>query len=110
MDDIPNFYEGTEKLLEVWFEPLTSSNATNVKWLRTISRYCLFTCIRSCIINSTLKLWASHMHTHIILFDCITVYLLRSRWAEILELVQCEIVSVISGNEIDAYMLRYVHT
>ena len=39
MDDILEFYEGAEKLLEVWFEPLTSGDATNVKWLRTISRY-----------------------------------------------------------------------
>ena len=35
--------------------------------------------------------------------------MLRSKWANILELVQCEIVNVISGDEIDAYMLRYVH-
>ena len=39
MDDIPKFYEGAEKLLEVWFEPITSSDVTNTKWLRDISRY-----------------------------------------------------------------------
>ena len=32
--------------------------------------------------------------------------ILRSKWAEILKLMQCDIVSVISGSEIDAYMLR----
>ena len=37
---------------------------------------------------------------------CLHVCILRSKWAEILKLVQCEIVSVISGSEIDAYMLR----
>ena len=39
MDDTLEFYEGAEKLLVVWFEPLTSGDATNLKWLRTISRY-----------------------------------------------------------------------
>ena len=34
-----DFYEGTEKLLEVWFEPISSTDIANVKWLRTISRY-----------------------------------------------------------------------
>ena len=45
MDDSPNFYEGAEKLLEVWFEPITSSDVTDVKWLRTISRYVLCVCV-----------------------------------------------------------------
>ena len=39
MDDTLDFYEGAEKLLEMWFEPLNSSDVTDVKWLRTISRY-----------------------------------------------------------------------
>ena len=39
MDDTLDFYEGAEKLLEMWFEPLTSSDDLDVKWLRTISRY-----------------------------------------------------------------------
>ena len=47
-----------------------------------------------------------HAHNHYLYF---TVCMLRSKWANILELVQCEIVNVISGDEIDAYMLRYVH-
>ena len=47
-----------------------------------------------------------HAHNHYLYF---TNCMLRSKWANILELVQCEIVNVISGDEIDAYMLRYVH-
>ena len=51
MDDSPNFYEGAEKLLEVWFEPTTSVDVTDVKWLRTISRYkCIIDlCVRACV-------------------------------------------------------------
>ena len=47
MDDTPNFYEGAEKLLEVWFEPISSSDVTDVKWLRIISRYkcIMYVCI-----------------------------------------------------------------
>ena len=47
-----------------------------------------------------------HAHNRYLYF---TACMLRSKWANILELVQCEIVNVISGDEIDAYMLRYVH-
>jgi len=43
MDDTPNFYEGAEKLLEVWFEPSSPDKATDAQWLRVISRCaCLF--------------------------------------------------------------------
>ena len=45
MDDIPEFYEGAEKLLEVWFEPITSSDVTNTEWLRAISRYKIILCM-----------------------------------------------------------------
>jgi len=37
MDDTPDFYEGAEKLLEIWFEP-SSNNIADVKCLRVISR------------------------------------------------------------------------
>ena len=36
-DDTPDFYEGAEKLLEIWFEP-SSPNKADMKWLRVISR------------------------------------------------------------------------
>ena len=45
MDDSPNFYEGAEKLLEIWFEPITFGDVTDVKWLRTISRYYNYVCV-----------------------------------------------------------------
>ena len=38
MDDTPDFYEGAEKLLEVWFEPSSPDKTADIKWLRAISR------------------------------------------------------------------------
>ena len=56
MDDIPEFYEGAEKLLEVWFEPITSSDVTNAKWLRDISRYIIMLYMWTSTVLSTYAL------------------------------------------------------
>ncbi len=69
------FFEGPEKLLEVWFKPSSSSSQEDMaisgddelRGLRTID---------------------------------------RKDWEEMLALVRCTIVSSISNDEVDAYMLR----
>ncbi|XP_064608438.1 S-adenosylmethionine decarboxylase proenzyme-like [Liolophura sinensis] len=58
-----HFFEGTEKLLEVWFSSTSNEDTRN---LRTIE---------------------------------------RCHWEELLKLVQCEIISIVSDEDMDAYVL-----
>ena len=44
MDDTPDFYEGAEKLLEIWFEPSSPDKTGDMKWLRVIPRCSLLIC------------------------------------------------------------------
>jgi len=67
-NDLINFFEGSEKLLEIWFRPIESGSQSMGKkdGLRKIT---------------------------------------KDKWSELLTSVRCTIVSTVSNDEIDAYLL-----
>jgi len=81
----PGPFEGPEKLLEVWFAPspdaLPSSSSSNLKQGR-----------RSGHGNGTGYRGLRRVP--------------RAVWEEMLDIVKCKVLSVVEGDEIDAYLLR----
>lgn len=81
----PGPFEGPEKLLEVWFAPspeaLPSSSSSSLKPGR-----------RSDHGNGTEYRGLRRVP--------------REVWEEMLDIVKCKVLSVVEGDEIDAYLLR----
>ena len=87
-DFAPGPFEGPEKLLELWFAP---SLDTLPDIPESSSRAQLRT--RPCGIQST---WRGVRRVP------------REVWEEMLEIVKCKVLSVVEGEELDAYLLRWV--
>lgn len=81
-DSSPGNFEGPEKLLELWFAPdeqqVTGSHIENLGGRKGKAKW---TGLRS---------------------------VERSVWDSMLDEVQCKVLSVIEGEDVDAYLLRYV--
>lgn len=81
-DSSPGNFEGPEKLLELWFAPdeqqVTGSHIENRGGRKGKAKW---TGLRS---------------------------IERSVWDSMLDEVQCKVLSVIEGEDVDAYLLRYV--
>ena len=99
VDDV-GFFEGPEKLLEVWFnlgvaqlhvadtDEKMHNGVNNASGLRIIPKYVCY--ILNC--RGSLSVY---------------VFLLyRSKWKDILNLVHCEIITSCHGEGLDAYLLR----
>ena len=78
------FYEGAEKLLELWFHLPDGSSPMGI---RTIPQYVAF-----------FKFFFACVY--------ITAFLRRASWRKLLKLVKCEVLSVITNDTTDAYLLR----
>lgn len=80
----PGPFEGPEKLLEVWFAPspeaLPSSSSSSLKPGRRSDH------------NGTQYRGLRRVP--------------REVWEEMLDIVKCKVLSVVEGDEIDAYLLR----
>jgi hypothetical protein len=77
----PGPFEGPEKLLEVWFAPspeALSSSSSSSSGKRREGEY------------RGLRMVP------------------RAVWEEMLDIVKCKVLSVVEGDEVDAYLLRYV--
>ena len=87
----PGPFEGPEKLLEVWFAPspeaLPSSSSSNLKQGRRSA-----SASENDIQDGTQYRGLRRVP--------------REVWEEMLDIVKCKVLSVVEGDEIDAYLLR----
>lgn len=87
----PGPFEGPEKLLEVWFAPspdaLPSSSSSSLKTGRSSSNGDSSGDGRQGEYRGLRKVP-------------------RSVWEEMLDIVKCKVLSVVEGDEVDAYLLR----
>lgn len=86
-----HFFEGAEKLLEIWFTGYEEGSDGD---LRKIPRYVLRKCFKNVL---------SFSDSLIFLFDDFN----RQKLESLLKLVHCEVISFTSNEFIDAYVLRY---
>jgi len=90
-DSSPGPFEGPEKLLEIWFAPSSD----------------LLPDVPESSLSASLRFRASQIKTgggsHKGLRK-----VPREVWEEMLDIVKCKVLSVVEGEELDAYLLRWV--
>lgn len=96
MSDGVQFFEGVEKLLEIWFT--TSDGNNKSPDLRKIPR---FVSVLLLIIRYILqKEMPAAIWFILHFFSC------RCKLESLLKIVRCEIISFVKNDQIDAYVLR----
>lgn len=98
-DDVitsPGPFEGPEKLLEVWFAPSPDSLPPNVNANANVNAN-----VNGESSSGTTKANRGEGYRGLRMIP-------RAVWEEMLDIVKCKVLSVVEGDEVDAYLLRYV--
>ena len=82
LESMPGPFEGPEKLLEIWFAPSLDSLPTPAE-------------------SSSSAVQRAAREEHVGLRR-----VPREVWEEMLDIVKCKVLSVVAGDDIDAYLLR----
>jgi len=85
---MPGPFEGPEKLLEIWFAP--SADCTRADGT-----------VASSSVTPRLRSRPGHVKTELRGLRKVP----REVWEEMLDIVKCKVLSVVEGDELDAYLL-----
>lgn len=91
----PGPFEGPEKLLEIWFAPSSDTACSAASSVASSSRLRQRTLPRGAR-DGPGTAWGGLRKVP------------REVWEEMLDIVKCKVLSVVEGDELDAYLLSYV--